>query len=580
MKDYLTFGRSLRILCFTSILLSLGLMYLRLNDFLLGLELVVPRLELFTGKLHPALVHFPLALLLSAILIEGYITVRDGFRGRNKRPHLVAGFCICFGALGAFVAAVSGWMNAANQEFFGSLVSVLFWHRWLGVFVAALSIFGALLYFASARLSLDSFSQRNALRFYLLSLFLVTPLLGVGAHFGGVMVHGEDYFAEVFELPNNESSLRASANLNDSSSAHVVSPVEIESLPLPVGRKVDFSKDVFPILKRSCFKCHGGGREKGKYRIDDRDSFISSGKHGPSVVPGDSGQSNVVHLIAGLIPDNVMPEKGRRLTDNEVSILRAWIDQGLPWGDGSDANFSARTTLKLAQVTIPEKTKELKNPIDRLLTPYFKKHKVTFPNTVTDRVFARRVYLDVVGLIPTPQQLDAFLASNSPSKREELVDDLLKQDAAYADYWLAYWNDLLRNDYSGPGFLNNNRKQITSWLRRALIKNTPYDRMVTSLVAPNSRSDGFLKGIVWSGDIGITEQPAIQAAQNIGQVFLGVNLKCATCHDSFTDEWTMEDTYGIANVYAKEPLEIHECEVPTGKIVQPGFLFPSLGKID
>ena len=100
---------------------------------------------------------------------------------------------------------------------------------------------------------------------------------------------------------------------------------------------------------------------------------------------------------------------------------------------------------------------------------------------------------------------------------------MLSEEIAYADHWLSTWNDLLRNDYSGTGFITGGRTQITTWLYQALRENRPYDEMVRQLIAPpNSASEGFIKGIKWRGEVNSSQTLEIQFAQNISQVFLGI----------------------------------------------------------
>ena len=151
-------------------------------------------------------------------------------------------------------------------------------------------------------------------------------------------------------------------------------------------------------------------------------------------------------------------------------------------------------------------------------------------------MFARRAYLDVIGLLPPPEGLEAFLADRHKDKRERLVERLLGDDRNYAEHWLSFWNDLLRNDYKGTGYIDGGRKQITHWLYSALLTNMPYDKFVGELVNPTADSEGFTKGIVWRGIVNASQTPQMQTAQNIAQVFMGVNLKCASCHDSFIND--------------------------------------------
>ena len=183
-----------------------------------------------------------------------------------------------------------------------------------------------------------------------------------------------------------------------------------------------------------------------------------------------------------------------------------------------------------------------------------------------------------MGLLPKPADVEAIRRGQRSSQTARLVKRLLDDEVAYADHWLTFWNDLLRNDYAGTGYIDGGRKQITAWLYRALFDNKPYDQFVRELVDPNAESEGFAKGIVWRGNVNASQRPELQFAQNVGQVFLGVNLKCASCHDSFIDNWKLADSYGLAAIYSREPLEINRCDKPTGEMAEPYFLFSELGE--
>ncbi len=358
-----------------------------------------------------------------------------------------------------------------------------------------------------------------------------------------------------------------------------ITPEQANLLPPPTAREVNFSKDIKPIIEASCIKCHGRGRDKGGFQMDTRKTLLKGGDSGPAVVVGKSADSYLVGLVSGLDPDSVMPKKGSKLKPEQVGLIRAWIDQGLKWDADVAFGKLEPINLKPKRPEIPAGRKD-ENPIDRFLQPYYAAHKINPPKPVDDRVFARRVYLDVVGLLPTPEELDAFVANKQVDKRERLVRHLLADNRNYAEHWLTFWNDLLRNDYRGTGYIDGGRKQITDWLYAALAKNIPYDQFVAQLINPTPASEGFTKGIVWRGVVNASQTPQMQAAQSISQVFMGVNLKCASCHDSFINDWTLADAYGLASIYSDGPLEMVHCDKPTGKIAQLRFIYPELGSID
>jgi mono/diheme cytochrome c family protein len=354
---------------------------------------------------------------------------------------------------------------------------------------------------------------------------------------------------------------------------------QAKSLPLPAAHAVDFTKEIKPIFEASCIKCHGRGKDKGGLRIDSRETLLKGGESGPVVISGKSAESLLIALVQGLDPDSVMPKKGSRLTPEQVGLLRAWIDQGLPWDASVTFGRLEPTNLKPHRPELPPGPKSA-NPIDRFIEPYFITHKIKMPPVVGDRLYARRVYLDVIGLLPPTEELEKFVADRRPDKRERLVQRLLTDERKYAEHWLTFWNDLLRNDYRGTGFIDGGRKQITAWLYSALLTNMPYDRFVSELIDPTPASEGFTKGIVWRGVVNASQTPQMQAAQSICQVFMGVNLKCTSCHDSFINDLTLADAYGLAGIYADGPLEMVKCDRPLGKKAELKFIYPELGPID
>jgi len=216
--------------------------------------------------------------------------------------------------------------------------------------------------------------------------------------------------------------------------------------------------------------------------------------------------------------------------------------------------------------------------IDRFLAAYWAKHNFEPMNVVDDSAFARRVYLDVIGLLPTAEQLEQFRHDRNPDKRGKLVDSLLADKQGYAEHWMSFWNDLLRNDEQTN--IDGLRKPITSWLYVSLLENKPVDLFVAELLNPGKDGpDGYLKGVNWRGRVNASQTPPVQAAQNVSQVFLASALKCASCHDSFVNQWKLAQAYGLASFFSPQDLEMHRCDKPTGRIAAPKFLFPGLGEV-
>src|SRR5437867_9803969 len=199
-----------------------------------------------------------------------------------------------------------------------------------------------------------------------------------------------------------------------------ITPEQAKSLPPSAARNVDFAKEIKPVLEASCIKCHGRGRTKGDLSIESRDTLLKGGESGPALVPGKSAESRVIELVAGLDPDSVMPQKGKRLTPEQIGLLRAWIDQGAPWDAGISFAKPPPANLFPRKPELPPARKGIVNPIDRILRPYYEANGLEPRKPVSDRIYARRVYLDALGLLPTPGELNEFLADKHSDKREQL----------------------------------------------------------------------------------------------------------------------------------------------------------------
>jgi hypothetical protein len=341
---------------------------------------------------------------------------------------------------------------------------------------------------------------------------------------------------------------------------------------------VDFATQVHPILASRCAPCHAGDKPPAGLSLNSRASALKGGSSGPAITPGDSKSSLLIQKITKQ-KGAVMPPVGAPLSSEQISILKAWIDEGAVWPDTA-ATTQTKWNAPIAprQVSVPPG--EQANPIDHFVADYLARHSQKFPEPVSDAVFARRAYFDAWGLPPTAAELEKFINDRDPQKREHLVDTLLANQSMYAENWISWWNDLLRND-TGVNYLGE-RKSITAWLLHALEENMPYDRMVSALVNPVKESDpdGFLIGVNWRGTVNASQTPYMQAAQNTGQVFLGINLKCASCHDSFVNRYKLRESYGMAALFSPESkLELVRCDVKQGTFVTPSLLYPDLGSV-
>lgn len=341
--------------------------------------------------------------------------------------------------------------------------------------------------------------------------------------------------------------------------------------------EVDFVHQVVPILKKHCVECHGGDESKGGFSMNTRALVLEA-----DVLQIDNvDESLIIELLLTDDLDERMPpaDKGKKaLTPEEVEIFKKWIAGGVQWEPGfTFAEDRYEAPLKPRKVTLPAGPKDA-NPIDLIVAKHFKDKGMKFPEPADDATYLARVYQDLVGLPPSPEQAKAL--ANGNLDRNAVVAQLLSKDKAYAEHWMTFWNDLLRNEYNGTGFITGGRSQVTSWLYKSLLENKPYDQFVQQLVAPKAESKGFIEGIKWRGQVNASQTTEIQFSQNISQVFLGINMKCASCHDSFVDRWTLKDAYSLAAIYSESPLELTRCDKPTGVKAEAAWIFPELGQID
>ncbi|MCM2374991.1 DUF1549 domain-containing protein [Aporhodopirellula aestuarii] len=367
--------------------------------------------------------------------------------------------------------------------------------------------------------------------------------------------------------------------------ARAVLPVAISILiPLTLfaeeaSSAIDFVHDVVPIFKRNCVHCHGGREAEGDFTLNTRDAVLDSG----FIDLDDPNSSYLLELITSNDTDTQMPPSDRpRMSVEEIETIRRWIAGGASWD--ADFTFSIRTyepPLRPRSPELPVSRNGREHPIDRILDEYLAVRDLPVPPPVDDATFLRRATLDLIGLLPSEKQLDEFLANSDANKREKYVDTLLSDSVGYADHWLTFFNDLLRNDYSGTGFITKGRKQISDWLYQSLVDNKPFNEMARELIAPpTDESRGFIDGIKWRGEVSAGQTLPIQFSQSVAQSFLGINMKCASCHDSFIDRWTLKEAYGLAAIYATKPLELHRCDRPIGETAQAAWLFPELGDVD
>ena len=504
----------------------------------------------FLGRLHPLMVHFPIGLLVGAFLLEswGRIRKKDGdYQG-----------IVYIGAASALASALFGFLLRASDDYSGALMDQ---HQLTGYLTAGLSLLTAFLYWRRPKVS-D--------RIAYLSLLGCTISLTIAGHLGASLTHGENYLTEV--LPWNRGGEENTALLASFQAF-------AESDSFPPDQLDQLNLQVRAIFAHNCYKCHSTEKSKGELALDHQEGVFAGGENGPILVKGHAEESDIIRRLE--LPrshDDVMPPKGKSLDRAEIDLIRLWIDQGAHWSQEALKIFP-EAELALSQPALPSAPAGIQHPIDKFVNTYFEEQGLSWPDPVDDRQFIRRAYLDISGLLPQPEAVETFISDPAEDKRAQLIETLLSDKTNYAQHWLSFWNDLLRNDYSGTGFITGGRKQITDWLYTALTEGKAYDQMARELINPGPESEGFIKGIKWRGEVNASQRTELQAAQNISQSLLGLNLKCASCHNSFINNLTLDQAYGFANIFADQPLEIYRCDKPTGRMAETSFLYPQLGEV-
>ncbi len=397
-------------------------------------------------------------------------------------------------------------------------------------------------------------------------------------------------------LYSRAGEAQAPQSAGPSAATESAPPTRIQAAPVPTasaqGRAsastaptVDFEKQIKPILEANCLECHSADKRKGGLSLAAYTDVLDGGRSGAVVRPGHAANSLLLARVKGEVGDQ-MPLDELPLSDAEIATLRQWVDQGArltPSSPPAPAPWEA--PLALTAPAVPAAVWASWNrPADRLVAAYLSKAKVPEPRLTTDASFARRAYLDIWGLLPSREQLQAFVADEAPDKRDRLVTTLLADNAKYAEHWISFWNDLLRNDDGLTYFSDaegGGRQSITPYLLSALTNNTPYNEILARLLNPTEPGDpaGFIIGVNWRGETSAAVTPWMQASQNTAQAFLGVNFKCNACHDSFVSKWKLKDAYGLAAYFSPEPrLRLYRCDVARDEYAEPSFFFPELAR--
>jgi uncharacterized membrane protein len=266
----------------------------------------------FFGRLHPLVVHFPIALVLVATLIEAGLSLR----GRH-RVSTTALTCLVFGAIMAAVAAWFGWLNAANESFGSAQALTILLHRWIGIAAAGLALAAVALGFCAR-----GGQTRWTVNAYRGLLIIAAMLVAIGGHFGAELVYGQDYLVSVFRSSPPAQSAPAAVP----TAPRVVAGSKPSSAAV---RRIDFASEVQPILVEHCVHCHGSQRQRGGLVLVPIEATLARTGDGRVILPQDPDASPIMQRIRlpGDHPD-LMPADDDPLPAEKIAILAQWIEQG------------------------------------------------------------------------------------------------------------------------------------------------------------------------------------------------------------------------------------------------------------
>jgi mono/diheme cytochrome c family protein len=344
--------------------------------------------------------------------------------------------------------------------------------------------------------------------------------------------------------------------------------------PLLAGPPVDFVRDIQPIFSSRCYKCHGPEKQKSGLRLDLKSAALRGGDDGPVIAPGKPAQSKLIHFIAGDDPEKIMPPKGARLTADQVAMLRAWVDAGAPWPDDAKPAQLTSDLWSLQPVKEPvlpavKNGVWARNPVDLFVLAKLETAGLA-PSKKADRpTLIRRLSYDLLGLPPSPAEIDAFVADKDPKAYENLVDRLLASPH-YGERWGRHWLDIARFTES-QGFeydrIRDNAWPYRDYVINAFNDDKPYDRFVMEQVAgdvlePVTSDSIVATGLLVCGPWDQAGNAQANATQKlitreeemedlvsvVGQSLLGLTVNCARCHAHKFDPIPQEDYYRIKSV--------------------------------
>jgi hypothetical protein len=340
--------------------------------------------------------------------------------------------------------------------------------------------------------------------------------------------------------------------------------------------RVDYLRDVKPILTARCYTCHGALRQKASLRLDTAAFLREGGDTGPAIVAGKSSASLLIARITGKQTPRMPPKiQGEPLNEQEISLIRAWIDAGAaaPAAEKPESDVKShwafRTPVRAAVPGLKHRA-WIRNPIDAFLAAEHEKRGL-IPQPAADKlILLRRVYLDLIGLPPSRADLAAFVADVSQEAYEKVVDKLLASKQ-YGERWGRHWMDVWRySDWWGLGAEpRNSHKHIwhwRDWIVESLNRDKGYDQMLREMLAgdelyPNDlnrlRATGYLARSYFKFNRNSWLDETIE---HTAKAFIGLTMNCARCHDHKYDPISQSDYYRMRAFF--EPYQVRTDQLP------------------
>ncbi len=345
---------------------------------------------------------------------------------------------------------------------------------------------------------------------------------------------------------------------------------------LSADERVDYVTQIKPILANKCFACHGALKQESGLRLDAATLIRRGGDSGAALVAGKAAQSAVIKRVSAADADERMPPagQGEPLAAEQVALLRRWIDQGAVAPDEpvppTPADHWAFRPPTRPVVPKPGNAAWARNDIDAFLAAKHEAVGLRPAPPASRATLLRRLYLDLVGLPPTREELHAFLADDSPEAYRRVVDRLLASPQ-YGERWGRHWMDVWRySDWAGFGAeIRYSQRHIwrwRDWIVESLNADKGYDRMVLEMLAADEllpgddeavRATGFLARNWYKFDRNVWLDDVVE---HTGKAFLGMTFKCARCHDHKYDPISQREYYHLRTVF--EPYDVRTDQTP------------------